>query len=77
GVVDLVVDSRHTGSDSINHDAGGGDRDRSLAHHIIDIQEDLGINFRGAEDEAVNRIMEYEERDRLEKLIWEQGQVNQ
>ncbi|PNY14140.1 hypothetical protein L195_g010814 [Trifolium pratense] len=51
---------------------GSVDKDRSDAHHIIDIQDDLGVNFRGDKEVVVNRILMFEERDRREKSVWEQ-----
>jgi hypothetical protein len=53
------------------------DRGREEAYHIIDIQEKLGMNFKGVGDEDVARIMAYEERDCREKLDWEQREVDQ
>jgi hypothetical protein len=50
------------------------DRNRAEAHHIIDIQEDLGIKFKGVGEEDVDRIMNCEVRDRIEKEDWEQQQ---
>jgi hypothetical protein len=50
------------------------DKETSDAHHIIEIQEEIGMNFIGATEEMVKRVMEMEERDRKEKLVWEQEQ---
>ncbi|MCI08824.1 putative reverse transcriptase - beet retrotransposon, partial [Trifolium medium] len=49
------------------------DRYTGEAHHIIDIQEDLGISFNAVGGEEVQRVMEMEDRDRREKLAWEQS----
>jgi hypothetical protein len=46
------------------------DRETTEAHHIIDILEDLGMNFNGAGDEDVRRVKDLEERDRTEKAVW-------
>ncbi|MCH85195.1 DUF4283 domain protein [Trifolium medium] len=51
---------------------GSVDKDRCDAHHIIDIQDDLGMNFNGDKEVVVNRILMFEERDRREKSVWEQ-----
>jgi hypothetical protein len=55
-------------------DGGEEDRRRSQAHHIIDILEDVGMNFNGDVEANVNRIMEFEERDKRDLVVWEQGQ---
>jgi hypothetical protein len=55
-------------------DGGEEDRRRSQAHHIIDILEDVGMNFNGDIEANVNRIMECEERDKRDLVVWEQGQ---
>ncbi|WJX93864.1 hypothetical protein P8452_75346 [Trifolium repens] len=47
------------------------EKDRGDAHHIIDIQEDLGLTFRDAVEENVERCMKMEQRDRLLKNDWE------
>ncbi|MCI30695.1 hypothetical protein A2U01_0051906, partial [Trifolium medium] len=47
------------------------DRETNEAHHIIDIQEELGISFNGVGGEEVQWVMEMEDRDRREKLAWE------
>jgi hypothetical protein len=49
------------------------DKDIGDAHHIIDIQEDIGMTFNGRGDEDVSRSVKYEERDRQMKMNWEQG----
>jgi hypothetical protein len=49
------------------------DREAINAHHIIDIQEDLGLRHYGPADDKVRRIMEMEERDCREKQEWEQN----
>jgi hypothetical protein len=49
------------------------DKDRGDAQHIIDIQEDLGMTFKGQGDEDVRRCMRSEERDRQKKNDWVQG----
>jgi hypothetical protein len=69
GLVDLVGDSMPIG---INLTTTGGmvDKDRGDAYHIIDIQEDVGLNFVGEEDDTVNRIVRYETRDRKLKSDW-------
>jgi hypothetical protein len=57
----------------ISSDGGEAER-RSEAHHIIDILEDVGMNFKGNGEENVSRIMECEVRDCRELLAWEQRQ---
>jgi hypothetical protein len=49
-------------------DKAGGD-----AYHIIDIQEDVGMNFHGQGDEDVERGLRLEERDRSLKDGWAQS----
>jgi hypothetical protein len=44
------------------------------AQHIIDIQEDIGMNFKGNNDEDVKRSVMHEERDRELKMKWVQGE---
>jgi hypothetical protein len=39
------------------------DRNSSSAHQIIHIQEDLGMNFNGSDDEKVKQAMDLEDRD--------------
>jgi hypothetical protein len=41
---------------------------RGDAQHVIDIQEDVGMNFKGVGEEDVVRSMIYEERDRQKKV---------
>jgi hypothetical protein len=62
-----------------SHSSGTGrvDIDGTQAHHIIDILEDVGMHFKGAREEDVNRIMELEKRDRSELVAWEQRQLAQ
>jgi hypothetical protein len=43
------------------------DKERGDAQHVIDIQEDLGMTFKGQGDEEVERCVAYEERDRKMK----------
>ncbi|KAK2449805.1 zinc finger CCCH domain-containing protein [Trifolium repens] len=43
------------------------DKDRGDAYHIIDIQEELGMNFKGEGEEDVDRCVLYEGRDRQRK----------
>jgi hypothetical protein len=43
-------------------------------HHIIDIQEDIGMNFKGKGDEDVERSLRHERRDRQLKNDWVQGE---
>jgi hypothetical protein len=49
------------------------DKDTGDAHHIIDIQEDIGMKFNGRGDEDVVRSVKHEVRDRQMKMNWEQG----
>jgi hypothetical protein len=49
------------------------DKDTGDAHHIIDIQEDIGMKFNGVDNEDVVRSVGMEGRDRELKLKWEQG----
>ncbi|WJX17883.1 hypothetical protein P8452_07744 [Trifolium repens] len=46
------------------------DKARGDAQHVIDIQEDLGVNFKGQGEEDVERCMRLEQRDRQLKLDW-------
>jgi hypothetical protein len=46
---------------------------RGDAYHIIDIQEDVGMNFHGQGDEDVDRGMRLEGRDRALKHDWVQS----
>ncbi|MCH88726.1 reverse transcriptase, partial [Trifolium medium] len=50
--------------------AGGQvvDRDTSEAYHIIDIQEDLGMTFKGVGNEDVTRVKEFERR-KIRELV--------
>jgi hypothetical protein len=57
-----------------SHGGSSGDRDRSQAHHVIDILEDVGMQFNVDREEVVGRMMEMEERDRGEMSAWEQRQ---
>ncbi|MCI12631.1 hypothetical protein A2U01_0033736, partial [Trifolium medium] len=59
--------------------ASGGftDKDRGEAYHVIDIPEDLGMNFKGEGEEDVVRSMKLEGRDKHKKLDWVQGHGNQ
>jgi hypothetical protein len=49
------------------------EKERGDAHHIIDIQEDLGVTFRGVVEENVERCVKMEQRDRRLKNDWEQS----
>jgi hypothetical protein len=49
------------------------DKETGDAHHIIDIQEDIGMKFNGVDNEDVVRSVGMEGRDRELKLKWEQG----
>jgi hypothetical protein len=49
------------------------DKARGDAFHIINIQEDVGMNFHGQGDEDVEREMKLEGRDRSLKLDWVQS----
>jgi hypothetical protein len=54
----------------------GGGRvliDCNQAHHVIDILEEVGMNFNGSREENVKRVAEAEERDRAKLLAWEQN----
>jgi hypothetical protein len=46
------------------------DKETGDAHHIIDIQEDLGVTFGGDMEDKVDRFMKMEQRDRLMKNDW-------
>jgi hypothetical protein len=76
GLVDLLGDTMPNCS---NIQAVGGmvDKDRGDAFHVVDIQKDIGMNFKGKGDEDVERSMKYEGRDREKKREWVQGSVNQ
>jgi hypothetical protein len=52
-------------------------KDRGDAFRVIDIQKDIGMNFKGEGDEDVERSMRYEGRDREKKCDWVQGNGNQ
>jgi hypothetical protein len=54
---------------------GGLDRDRIQAEHVIDILEDVGMDFEGEKEDVINRIAAYEVRDRSELLAGEQRHV--
>jgi hypothetical protein len=56
---------------------GEEDRRRCEAYHVIDILEEVGMNFKGDVDDNVNRIMDFEARDKCELVAWEQGQDHQ
>ncbi|MCI09716.1 hypothetical protein A2U01_0030805, partial [Trifolium medium] len=71
GVAAILGDESQNKRGSISSAGGSVDKDRCEAYHIIDIQDDLGLNFGGQEDDDAKRIMEFEERDRCEKLVWE------
>jgi hypothetical protein len=75
GVNQLMGTSSHIRFDSPVSVGGSADRILEQAHHIIDIQEDLGMNFHGVEGEDVNRLVEFERRDRAAKVRWEEEQV--
>jgi hypothetical protein len=47
--------------------------DCNQAHHVIDILEEVGMNFNGSREENVRRVAEAEERDRAKLLAWEQN----
>jgi hypothetical protein len=49
------------------------DKERGDAQHIIDIQDDLGIHFKGDINDEVERCMRMEQRDRLLKNERVQG----
>jgi hypothetical protein len=49
------------------------DKDTGDAHHIIDIQEDIGMMFKGGKEDVV-RCVRMEGRDRELKSNWEQRQ---
>jgi hypothetical protein len=61
----------------ISSDGGEAERRRSQAHHIIDILEDVGMNFKGNGEDNVSRIMECEVRDCRELMAWDQRQDHQ
>jgi hypothetical protein len=50
---------------------------RGDAQHVIDIQEDIGMNFKGEGDDDVVRSMLCEDRDREKKMVWVQSEGNQ
>jgi hypothetical protein len=50
------------------------DKERGDAYHLIDIQEDVGLNFKGVGDQDVERSMRYEKRDQQLKNDWVQGE---
>jgi hypothetical protein len=49
------------------------EKERGDAHHIIDIQEELGVTFRDAVEENVEKCVKMEQRDRQLKIDWEQS----
>jgi hypothetical protein len=64
-------------NNSSSTEKGEEDRRRCEAYHVIDILEEVGMNFKGDVDDNVNRIMDYEARDKCELVAWEQGQDHQ
>jgi hypothetical protein len=70
----VVMNLRETSSCS---SGGSVDRDRNQAQHVIDILEDVGMQFNGEGEGVIKKIMEFEERDRGELSDWEQRQLNQ
>jgi hypothetical protein len=76
GLVDLLDDTLPICS---NTQVIGGlvNKDRGDAFRVIDIQKDIGMNFKGEGDEDVERSMRYEGMDREKKCDWVQGNGNQ
>jgi hypothetical protein len=74
GVQMLTGGSPRANSESRNSDDSKRSRDLNAAHHIIDIQEDLGMNYPEEGVDKINCILECEERDRREKQDWEEEQ---
>jgi hypothetical protein len=72
-----LLGNNSCGSVSSHASSKTRDKEYSDAHHIIDIQEELGMNFVGSKDEMVRMVVELESRDRKEKLDWEQEQSYQ
>jgi hypothetical protein len=74
GLEDLLGDA---GPELHASPVSGGlvDKDRGDAYHIIDIQEDIGMNFKGVGEEDVDRGVWYEGRDRKLKndCVLDQG----
>jgi hypothetical protein len=58
---------------SVHQGGGGVNLDCHQAHHVIDILEEVGMNFNGSREENVRRMVEAEERDRAKLLEWEQN----
>ncbi|WJX10988.1 hypothetical protein P8452_01652 [Trifolium repens] len=77
GVLDLLDEGLVDCDDSPAASRLLVDRETSNAHHIIDIQEDLGLVFPGPEENKIRRLVELENRDRREKQDWEQNQSYQ
>ncbi|WJX24303.1 hypothetical protein P8452_13426 [Trifolium repens] len=73
GVAALVTNEDSTRTSPPLSDNRQADKDRSDAHHIIDIQEDLGLNLIGDREEVVERLLAAEVRDRLQKSEWVQN----
>jgi hypothetical protein len=53
------------------------DKDRGDAQHVIDIQEELGVNFNGGMNDEVERCIRMEQRDRDLKNEWVHGNSDQ
>jgi hypothetical protein len=60
--------------DGVSPSSGGAssNRDENHAHHVNYIFEDVGMHFSGDKEGNVNRILEFEDRDRGEFSAWEQ-----
>jgi hypothetical protein len=77
GVVELSVNDQSNNSKSSCSEDRRVDRDSCEAYHIIDIQDDLGMNFNGQKEAVATRLIAFEERDRCEKSDWEQKMGDQ
>jgi hypothetical protein len=76
GLNDLIVDDNNQ-RPGVHSRGMVVNKDRGDAFHVIDIQEDIGMNFKGVGDEDVIRSMQYEERDRVKKMNQVQNQGSQ
>jgi hypothetical protein len=74
---DNEIRGKSISSNCSSTERGEDDRRRCEAYHVIDILEEVGMNFKGDVDVNVNRIMDFEVRDKRELVVWEQGQDHQ
>jgi hypothetical protein len=73
GLGDLIGEPIPISSSVQAVNGGLVDKEKGDAFHVIDIQEDISMNFNGVGEEDVIRCMTLEGRDRQNKLEWVQG----